>query len=73
MVALLPCPFCGGEASPDGRVRYHEKHEAWFADGSRVQEAFYVNCMKCSVSNKGMLGHQTRELAIAAWNTRSLS
>ena len=67
---LLNCPFCGGEPSPDGRITYSGKQEAWWPDETRVQEAFFVHCLKCSVDNKGLLGHQTQAEAIAAWNTR---
>lgn len=68
---LLPCPFCDGSAHPDGVVRYSNDHEAWFKDGTRATEAFFVNCIRCGVSNKGLIGHQTRDDAIAAWNTRA--
>jgi len=67
---LLPCPFCGGEANPNGVARYSKDHEAWFADGTQVREAFFVNCLKCGVSNIGMIGYQTRDKAVAAWNKR---
>lgn len=69
-IALLPCPFCGGEASADGVTRYSKHHEVWFADGTQCREAFFVNCVKCGIRNDGMVGHQTRDNAIAAWNTR---
>ena len=68
---LKPCPFCGGEAHPDGRINYSAKHEAWWPDGSQIREVFFVNCMKCSVSNQGFIGHQTKDEAIAAWNRRA--
>lgn len=68
---VKPCPFCGGEASSSGVARYSDSHEAWFADGTRITEAFYCNCMVCGVSNRGLCGHQTQEKAITAWNTRS--
>jgi hypothetical protein len=68
---LLPCPFCGGEASSAGSVKYDDKHEAWFADGTRITEAFFCNCMVCGATNRGLCGFQTREEAIAAWNRRS--
>jgi hypothetical protein len=71
-VELLPCPFCGGEASADGRVSYTDNHEAWFADGTQVLEAFYCNCMKCGATRQPIVGgYQSRDLAITAWNTRS--
>lgn len=67
---LLPCPFCGGEASADGSVRYHENHEAWWDDGERILDAYFCNCVKCGISNLGLLGHRTRADAIAKWNKR---
>jgi hypothetical protein len=70
--ALLPCPFCGGEASADGVARYADTHEAWFADGTRITEAFFCNCMVCGATSRGMCGHQTREKAIAVWNRRAI-
>ena len=70
MADLLPCPFCGGEASATGSVRYSENHEAWWPDGSRIQDAFFVNCMACGCDNRAMVGHQTTEAAIAHWNRR---
>jgi hypothetical protein len=72
--ALLPCPFCGGEASPDGTARFSGNHEAWFADGTRVTEAFYCNCMRCGANNQSIIGgYQTRDKAIAVWNERASS
>lgn len=69
---LKPCPFCGGEASGNGVVRYSGKHEAWFADGTRVTEAFFVNCTRCGASNRGLVGgYQTQPEAVAAWNRRT--
>ncbi len=70
---LKPCPFCGGEASASGSVRYSKGHEAWWADGSEVREAFFVSCTKCGGRRTGIVGgQQTREASIEAWNTRSL-
>ncbi|MGV7119536.1 Lar family restriction alleviation protein [Sphingopyxis sp. 550A] len=70
--ALEPCPFCGaGDANPNGICSYSKGHEAWWADGTEIRESFFVNCVKCGISNRGMFGHQTRELAITAWNTRT--
>lgn len=69
--ALTPCPFCGGEASSSHRITYSPGHQAWFADGSQVLEAYAVNCIRCGVSNIGLLGHQTPAKAIEAWNTRA--
>ncbi len=68
---LLPCPFCGGEASDAGVIRYTDSHEAWWADGTQILEAFYVNCMACSATSMGMCGQQTKALAVAAWNRRA--
>lgn len=69
---LLPCPFCGGDANPNGTCHYGDGHEAWWPDGTQIRKSFFVNCTKCRISNKGLLGHQTRQSAIAAWNTREL-
>ena len=68
---LKPCPFCGGKATAGGDITYGPKHEAWWPDGSQIEDAYFVNCVKCAVSNIGMCGHQTREKAIAAWNRRA--
>jgi predicted secreted protein len=67
---LRPCPFCGGRASATGTIRYDEKHQAWFSDGTRVIRAFFCSCTACGITNTGLLGHQTRDKAIAAWNRR---
>jgi hypothetical protein len=68
---LKPCPFCGGKASADGKIIYGKEHEAWWDDGSQILKAYFANCVKCGTSNRGILGHQTREKAIAAWSTRA--
>lgn len=68
---LLACPFCGGKASAEGTIKYAKTHDAWWADGTRIIEAHFVNCMTCGISNKGLCGHQTPALAISRWNTRS--
>lgn len=68
---LKPCPFCGGEASDCGAIKYSKSHEAWWSDGSQILFSYYVNCMSCSCDNKGMFGHQTKEKALVAWNTRT--
>jgi hypothetical protein len=68
---LKPCPFCGGAAYGTGVVRYHKKHEAWFAGGTRITEAFFCGCLRCGITNKGLAGHQTPALAVEAWNRRA--
>lgn len=73
--ALLPCPFCGGEASANGHMKWSRPvEEATWDDGSPITEAFFCNCQSCGVSNIGTLsiGHQTRSAAIDAWNRRAL-
>jgi len=70
-VPLLACPFCGGEASGTGIIKYSKNHEAWWKDGTRIIEAHFCACMKCGVTNKGLVGHQTPALAVNHWNTRS--
>jgi hypothetical protein len=70
---LLACPFCGGEASSSGVVRYQPKHEAWWKDGTRITKAYFCNCLTCGTTNKGLVGHQTPEAAVKHWNTRSLA
>lgn len=58
---ILPYPFCGGEASPDGKANYPDNHEArWSEDEVTITEAYYCNCMKCGIDNKGLIGHRTR-------------
>lgn len=68
---LKPCPFCAGEPSPTGKITYSANHDARWLDGTRVLEAFFVNCVACGVDNRGLLGHQTREAAVTAWNRRA--
>jgi len=71
---LKPCPFCGGEASDAGRIRYSTPlPDTWWADGSPVTEAFYVNCIKCGASRRSGVvdGYQTQAEAVVAWNTRA--
>lgn len=69
---LKPCAFCGGEASY-GEVKYSRPLcDANWADGSDIIEAFYINCVRCAGGTRNSIagGHQTKELAAAAWNTR---
>lgn len=72
---LKPCPFCGGEASPNGVIRRSSSPDCRWSDGTECLEAFYCNCMKCGVKNGGALsgGYQTRENALTAWNARAES
>jgi Lar family restriction alleviation protein len=54
---LLPCPFCGGEAK-----FYHRP------DDSGWSNTDWVSCSgDCGAST---CMHETKEEAIAAWNTR---
>lgn len=66
---LLPCPFCGGEASGDSKVTYSDRHAK--EQGWGQATFFYVNCIRCGSDNKGIVGHHTRDDAAAAWNRRS--
>ena len=69
---LKPCPFCGGEASPNGVVRRSSSEDLRWADGSECFEAFHCNCMVCGVGNGGIAGgYQTKDEAIMRWNTRA--
>lgn len=70
---LLACPFCGGEASSSGVVRYQPKHQAWWKDKTRITKAYFCNCLSCGTTNKGLLGHQSPALAVKHWNTRCLA
>jgi hypothetical protein len=70
---LKSCPFCGGDASAEGRTIYAQpsKDLTW-DDGTLIAEAFYVNCIACSANNKTFIGggYRTKEQAIEAWNMR---
>lgn len=71
---LLPCPFCGGEASDAGHSKYNRPlPDTTWEDGSPVTEAFFVNCMTCGAVTRGdaiVRGYQTKAEAITAWNRR---
>lgn len=70
--AIEPCPFCGGEASAAGITTYSRPQDSWWEDGTPVERAYFVNCLKCFATTRGMFGgQQTREKAITAWNTRA--
>jgi Lar family restriction alleviation protein len=60
--ALLPCPFCGGEAILDF------SHEAGRWD---VWEIECHNCCIAKDSGMGFAGPEAKQAAIAAWNTRT--
>lgn len=65
------CPFCGGEASDAGEVRYDTKHAK--KEGWTQSTFFYCNCIACGTDNKGIVGHRTKADAVAAWNRRTPS
>jgi len=70
---LLPCPFCGGEASPHGYQHFGKPLTETFWKGDRpITKAYFCNCPSCGVSNIcSGIGYETREEAIAAWNRRA--
>lgn len=74
-IVVKACPFCGGEASAEGHIRYSRPlPDTWWEDGSEITEAFYVNCIRCGIANgrAGLVGgYQTRVEAIERWNTRT--
>lgn len=69
---LLPCPFCGGEASDAGYAKFSPPlKDAWWDNGEEISEAFFCNCTRCGVSNQGNIaGYRTQEQAVKAWNRR---
>lgn len=69
---VLPCPFCGGEASDTGHIKWSRPlTETTWADGSPITEAFFCNCISCGISNQhNGLGHRTQSEAREAWNKR---
>jgi hypothetical protein len=64
---LVPCPFCGGEASPS-LVRY--SHPVRGDDGSDRAEFYFISCCHCLSNNKGLIGFRTQVLAAEHWNNR---
>ena len=62
---LRRCPFCGGDAHP-GTVKYSAKmirEQKWDTDTFH-----FVSCAWCGVSNKGLMGFRSVELAADQWN-----
>ena len=73
-IPLLPCPFCGDDASSEGHIRFSRPlHDTWWPGDVPITEAFYVNCVKCgAVCCSGIVGgFQTKAEAVARWNTRA--
>jgi hypothetical protein len=71
--ALLPCPFCGGEAHI-GTVTYSRPLEdVTWDDGSPVLKAYYGHCAVCAVGHRNGIagGYPTEQAAFAAWNRRA--
>lgn len=64
---LLPCPFCGGEASI-GTTRISDKRTAELNERTN---GFFINCKICGANNNCLhLGYATKEIAQHYWNTR---
>lgn len=67
-VKLKPCPFCGydPEISYEGDDPYFL---VWAYDGYIFE--WFINCSNenCPV-HPGTYGHEKREKAVTAWNTR---
>lgn len=74
-VELKPCPFCGGDASDAGHIKYSRPLcDTWWSDGTSITEAYYVNCKQCGQVRAPFNlvgGYQTKDEAIAAWNRRA--
>jgi len=71
--ALLPCPFCNGEAHI-GTVTYSRPLEdVTWDDGSPVLKTYYGHCAVCAVGHRNGIagGYPTEQAAIAAWNRRT--
>ncbi len=73
--ALLPCPFCGGDAYGTGHTQYARPLvDTTWKDGLPITEAFFCGCVSCGITNgkAGLVGgYQTQAEALAAWNTRA--
>lgn len=61
---LKPCPFCGGEAIIN-EIPPHTHYIATFMPDCKGE--CFVECSKCSC----MIGEDTRDKAINAWNRRA--
>lgn len=65
---LLACPMCGSEAAFN-EVRYSSK---MIREQNWGQDTFHgVNCTRCGLDNKGLVGHRTQAAAATAWNKRA--
>jgi hypothetical protein len=60
---LLPCPFCGGEATED-RIEPHKHPISYFPD---YPGTWCVECVPCEFRR---FSHMSRDEAAAAWNQR---
>lgn len=65
---LLPCPFCGGDASfGTVTIRRHKNSEGDWG----TYTGHFVNCIVCGSDNQGIAeGHRTPEQAGEKWNRR---
>jgi hypothetical protein len=72
-IALLPCPFCGGEA---------EINETHYSPATvrelRLKQSMFhiVVCMSCGIDNgrpdeNGIIGYQSIPTAAQIWNRRA--
>lgn len=64
MSELLPCPFCGGEAT----IRHDSTDAAYWG-----WDEWWVECIntQCLMQPESAGTFDTEEQAIAAWNTRA--
>jgi len=58
MTALLPCPFCGGDANPCYRIACDEEHFTLYG----------VSCARCQIGYRDL---DTQAEANQLWNTRT--
>lgn len=65
--ALLPCPFCGGEAA----TNTCKTSDREFIRLNGRDTGYGVNCISCGTTTRGFgVGRATEAAAIAAWNRR---